>query len=213
MVKTYVWNILVAIDQLFNALLAGDPDETISSRAAKAQRQGKRWGCVLCKFLHWLDANHCDKNVEADEGSRAAVQHGARPIVNFWLAVFAAGSIVGLLVAHNEAEAQTLDPLVEHRYCGPPRRNASGEIIRRADVLAAYQRQHPCPATGQPRGACPGWAKNHVIPLACGGCDAVWNLTWMRVDAKRLVDSYERKISAATPPVDDTDKCVNQLVQ
>ena len=31
----YVWNILIAIDQFFNALFGGDPDETISSRAGK----------------------------------------------------------------------------------------------------------------------------------------------------------------------------------
>ncbi|WP_263082147.1 hypothetical protein [Endozoicomonas sp. Mp262] len=66
----YFWNILIAIDQLANTLLAGDPDETISSRAAKANRKGKRWGCVLCRFLHWFDRNHCEKSIELDEGER-----------------------------------------------------------------------------------------------------------------------------------------------
>ncbi|MGI9278202.1 MAG: hypothetical protein ACR2PX_01020 [Endozoicomonas sp.] len=69
--QKYFWNLLIAIDQLGNTILAGDPDETISSRAAKAARSGKRWGCVLCKVLDAIDKDHCKKSVEEDEGSRA----------------------------------------------------------------------------------------------------------------------------------------------
>jgi hypothetical protein len=47
--------------------LGGNEDETISSRAAKAKLQGKRWGCVLCKLLDKLDKNHCEKSIEMDE--------------------------------------------------------------------------------------------------------------------------------------------------
>lgn len=35
MVKQYIWNVLVALDQLGNALTFGDPQETISSRMGK----------------------------------------------------------------------------------------------------------------------------------------------------------------------------------
>jgi len=66
--KAYLWNIFVALDQLANALLGGFPDETISSRAAKAQRSGKLWGCVLCRLLHLIDSDHCEKHIELDEG-------------------------------------------------------------------------------------------------------------------------------------------------
>ena len=66
--KKYILNILIAIDQLANALINGDPDETISSRAAKSARKGKMWACVLCKFLDKLDPNHCERVVELDEG-------------------------------------------------------------------------------------------------------------------------------------------------
>lgn len=67
----YIWNILIALDQLGNAFLFGDPDETISSRGAKAARDGKAWGCILCKLLDYIDPNHCVKSLEEDEGSRA----------------------------------------------------------------------------------------------------------------------------------------------
>lgn len=69
--KRYFWNILIAVDQFGNALFAGDPDETISSRAGKAMREGKRWGCILCRALNWFERDHCAKSIEPDEGDRA----------------------------------------------------------------------------------------------------------------------------------------------
>ena len=68
--KSYGRRVAVAIDQLLNALLNGDEDETISSRAAKARLKGKRWGCALCRFLDWLDPNHCTNSIEPDEGEK-----------------------------------------------------------------------------------------------------------------------------------------------
>lgn len=60
--------ILVALDQLLNTLFNGYPDETISSRAAKAKKRGAAWGCILCKILDWFDKDHCEKYIEYDEG-------------------------------------------------------------------------------------------------------------------------------------------------
>lgn len=60
-------SILVAIDQFANAVLGGNPDETISSRAAKARLKGRRWGCILCGLLDRLDRDHCNRTVEWDE--------------------------------------------------------------------------------------------------------------------------------------------------
>ena len=37
------WTLAVAHDQLANAAFGGHEDETISSRAGKAAREGKRW--------------------------------------------------------------------------------------------------------------------------------------------------------------------------
>ena len=68
--KSYGRRVAVAVDQLFNALFDGDEDETISSRAAKARLKGERWGCLLCRFLDWLDPNHCTNSIEPDEGEK-----------------------------------------------------------------------------------------------------------------------------------------------
>ena len=103
--------------------------------------------------------------------------------------------------------------LTETRYCGAPVRNADGTIKRDPKVIYAYRKANACPTTGKfGMGACPKWSLNHPKPLACGGCDKVDNLIWMRNDVKKLVDSYERKISASTPPQPDTGACVNKVL-
>lgn len=111
--------------------------------------------------------------------------------------------LLGLVFA-TQASAQYLQPasepvdaLKEYRQCGKPARNADGSIKRRADVLTAYRKIHPCPVTGLSVAACPGWQINHVIPLAKGGCDAVSNLMWLPVEIKTCtspwcVDRWER---------------------
>lgn len=111
-------------------------------------------------------------------------------------------TVVITLLASVSVSAQPLDPLYEIRFCGEPTRNADGTITRRYDVLAAFQRAHPCPSTGLPTGACPRWSKDHVLPRANGGCDAVWNLQWLPNEIKSAAgafpkDRWERKINAA----------------
>ena len=43
----YLLNVTIAVDQLANALLNGAPDETLSSRAYRADRDGKMLGHVF----------------------------------------------------------------------------------------------------------------------------------------------------------------------
>jgi hypothetical protein len=42
-------------------------------------------------------------------------------------------------------------------------------------------------------GACPGYIKDHVVPRACGGPDAVANLQWQTKAAAKAKDKWERK--------------------
>ena len=72
MLGKYIKNILIGVDQLANAVIGGDPDETISSRAGKEVRSGKGWGWkFLCLVLNKFDKNHCQKSIEEDEGENA----------------------------------------------------------------------------------------------------------------------------------------------
>lgn len=69
-IKCLLWALLQQLDFVLNALTGGDPQEYISSRAGKyAARRSGWFPCQLCKVLHWLDPNHCEKNIQPDEGS------------------------------------------------------------------------------------------------------------------------------------------------
>jgi hypothetical protein len=67
MVRKYIKNILIGIDQFCNAVLGGDPDETLSSRAFKLmKRHGIKWPR---RFIDWLfGSGHCEASEEKDEG-------------------------------------------------------------------------------------------------------------------------------------------------
>ena len=64
---------------------------------------------------------------------------------------------------------------------------------RSREVTREFQRQHPCPSTGNTRGACPGYVRDHIWPLACGGPDSVANLQWQTIRDARAKDRWERK--------------------
>lgn len=73
-VKKYIWNILISIDQLCNTLLGGLPDETISSRIGKFARKhggkcpkNRPLTYVLWWILEKIDYNHCIDAIEEDE--------------------------------------------------------------------------------------------------------------------------------------------------
>lgn len=70
----YLLNLLILLDETGNTLTGGDPGETISSRAGKAMLEGKRWGCVLCRFLNLFQKDHCLKSINPDDGSRAVIE-------------------------------------------------------------------------------------------------------------------------------------------
>ena len=67
----------------------------------------------------------------------------------------------------------------------------SAKEYRSREVTREFQREHPCPSTGQTSGACPGYRKDHIKPLACGGSDAVSNMQWQTVAAARAKDRWE----------------------
>jgi len=70
-VKIYVWNLLISLDQFANAVLAGDPDETISSRCGK-RIPICRFCRAFCRIMDKIDPRHCHKSIEADEGKGGA---------------------------------------------------------------------------------------------------------------------------------------------
>lgn len=70
MIKRYIWNLLIAVDQLANTILGGDHDETISSRVAKrAHRRGWK---ILARIIEAIDPGHLARTREDDEGGNAS---------------------------------------------------------------------------------------------------------------------------------------------
>jgi hypothetical protein len=65
---------------------------------------------------------------------------------------------------------------------------------RSSAVKMEFQRLHPCPSTGLRRGACPGWVKDHIVPLCANGRDAVDNLAWQEYRESLRKDAWERKL-------------------
>jgi hypothetical protein len=68
----------------------------------------------------------------------------------------------------------------------------SAREYRSREVAREFQGEHPCPSTGKTTGPCPGYRKDHIKPLACGGPDAVWNLQWQTIAEARAKDRWER---------------------
>jgi hypothetical protein len=68
---SYVMGILIALDQLGNALFYGDPDETISSRLGKKKLTGKEkwWHRLVSKALNRIDPRHVEEAIEHDRGA------------------------------------------------------------------------------------------------------------------------------------------------
>lgn len=66
----YLWNLFIAADITLNAILLGDPNETISSRAARAMLRNQPWWArLVCTVTAWVDPGHCPKSLEPDEGT------------------------------------------------------------------------------------------------------------------------------------------------
>lgn len=58
-------------------------------------------------------------------------------------------------------------------------------------VPKQFQYTHPCPSTGRTTGPCPGYVRDHVIPLACGGSDSTMNMQWQTTEAGKDKDRWE----------------------
>ena len=69
--KQYILNNLIAIDQLGNTLIGGYPDETISSRAYRADVGGRVAGKIFRPVIDWIfarlgDHDHCHKAFQSE---------------------------------------------------------------------------------------------------------------------------------------------------
>ena len=67
--RAYWLNLAIGIDQLVNTVLAGHPDETLSSRAYRAEQSGQRyWGWTrrAIDLLFFWQPGHCQAAYESE---------------------------------------------------------------------------------------------------------------------------------------------------
>lgn len=119
--------------------------------------------------------------------------------------IFIGGVFKGLVLVAVLFLCSTGQAMVDDvRYCyditSVPR-DADGNTLRSQAVVKKFKAVHPCPKTKLSTGPCPEWQVNHVIPLAVGGCDTIFNLQWLPTAIKTCalptcVDRFERIIYA-----------------
>ena len=72
--RHWLFQVLVALDQLVNALLGGWADETLSSRAWRMEVKGRPWGLVLRPLIDVLalpfERDHCRLSFESEREQR-----------------------------------------------------------------------------------------------------------------------------------------------
>lgn len=66
---SYCKNLLIAVDQLFSALIGYPCDETLSSLAYRWELDGKRkWVRILIDALFFFEKDHCKSAYESELG-------------------------------------------------------------------------------------------------------------------------------------------------
>lgn len=65
---------------------------------------------------------------------------------------------------------------------------------RNRAVTYAFTLTVPCPATGAVGHRCPGFIRNHFIPLCAGGADAVSNIWWEEAARAAEKDLHELQL-------------------
>lgn len=73
--KSYFFNLVLALDILGSAILKGKPGESLSGRAGTAQRQGAWRGRFFAPIINWIMRNptHCSQAIENDIARAKAV--------------------------------------------------------------------------------------------------------------------------------------------
>ena len=65
--RRYLKQVLIAFDQLINALLGGWADESLSAHAWRQHLEGTRnWPYLLIDAILFFDGNHCRTSYESE---------------------------------------------------------------------------------------------------------------------------------------------------
>lgn len=66
MIGNYFWNIIQALDRLFNTFFGGSDKEYMSSRVYRYKDTNKA-AYIIYRILNWIDKDHCEKAFAQDQ--------------------------------------------------------------------------------------------------------------------------------------------------
>jgi hypothetical protein len=122
------------------------------------------------------------------------------------LAAIALAATAQIVEAPDRMGPHQVDPRCAYTSLDQIPRDDKGRIKRSMTARAEFMRMHRCPSTSGVAATCPGWAVDHVIPLAVGGADAPINMQWLPAGIKSCAsreqeckDRFERKIYRCAP--------------
>jgi len=67
------------------------------------------------------------------------------------------------------------------------------KIKRSYKAKSDFAKMYSCPSTGLNKPSCPGYAIDHINPLACGGPDTPNNMQWLTIYDWKDKSKWERK--------------------
>lgn len=70
---SYATRVLIAVDQVVNAVIGGQPDETLSARAWRLREQSRTWGLarrVIDAAFSPFGRDHCRLSFESEQARR-----------------------------------------------------------------------------------------------------------------------------------------------
>ena len=79
--KQYLKNLLIALDQFFNVVFGGSPDETMSSRVMRYKDK-----CIVAwlvyKMLNTVQKNHCEESLESEDRHKDDILNNINKYLN-----------------------------------------------------------------------------------------------------------------------------------
>jgi hypothetical protein len=99
-------------------------------------------------------------------------------------------ALAGILAITAAAEQRSA-PRSERRDQAQALRGRTKAPPRNSSARREFQRLHPCPSSGKPTGACPGYVVDRIVPLKRGGLDEPSNMQWQTIGDAKVKDRIE----------------------
>lgn len=94
----YVDGLGVALDIMLCAILGGPKGTTISMWAELDREKKERWACVVCRWLNWIQPDHCADQVKGVAMTTAQSARALAGLLLLAFILFEIGKAIALLI-------------------------------------------------------------------------------------------------------------------